>query len=221
MRLLLPFLLLAACDSVTTAPTTIPPLEPHRGATGRVILAIPELPYTVEAVHHTLGRRLAILGVEARITYDRRRVVIDLAGLPPAELPRLARVLGDPGHVKVRDGRGFSLKLDGELDRVEAGNAACACAARWRLALDPAASDWFMHAQPPLRVEQDGRALASLDRWVPAVEQPSPQQAPYIMGVDLLLKVVPAEPLPLMLALGGGQLPEPVSIVEATPAGAP
>lgn len=206
---------LGACAhgvSEPNPPSPPPPMSvPYAG---RIVLATDALRDRVDEFSTAWTRRLQILGLTAKVTYDDDRAVIDVYGAAAAQLERVAKVLADPGGYRL-DGYAF----DGIVETWLPSTPACNCSGRVRLSLDSSLLCALSNGDQT--VERNGVlarmqgtifwAYKDSDRYYAYPPEPGACRGdtwwPDNMVLELPIGASSATNVDIVLALGGGSLP--------------
>ena len=216
---------LAACAHGVSEPNPPTP-PPHKDVpyTGRFALATDALRDQVDGFASAWTRRLAIMGLTSKITYDDNRAVFDIYGVSPAQLGPIAAKLADFG--------GFMLDgyfVDGALITWLQPDAACGCSGRIRVRFSDAVM-CSLATRTTAVAGRDGHATPVVTRAFWRTEaSPRYLDSPPGPGcngetnasprwwidnivIDLPLGATPEANLALVLGLAGGTLPAQVAI---------
>jgi hypothetical protein len=161
-------------------------------------------------------RRLQVLGVTANVTYDDDRAVFDIYGVASDSLSGIATVLADQSGASI-DGQ----PIDGALLRWVPGFDGCDCGGRAEVRLDPYLMcdmrnrSEFQLTRTGFQAQLHARVIMppfELRDDIPQTYCPS-SGAGYFPRSVLFDLPPDGNPTQIVLALGGGVLPEAPQIV--------
>lgn len=209
---------LLGCAHSVTSSNPPPPPAARAGATyaGRIVLATPRLRDEVDDFDRAWMRRLQILGVTANVTYDDDRAVFDIYGTDAQSLSGIATVLADPSGASI-DGS----PIDGALLRWLPGFDGCDCGGRAEIRLnqylmcDMRNRSEYRLTRPGFEARLHGRVILppfELRDDIPQTMCP-PSGAGYFPRSVLFDLPPDGNPTQIVLALGGGVLPEAPQIL--------
>jgi hypothetical protein len=219
---------LAGCAHGVTEPNSPGPPTPQGNApyAGRIVLRTSALRDEVDQFANAWTRRLSILGVTAKITYDDDRGVVDVYGI--VDLAFVSRVLAEPGGYFIDQ-----MLVDGDVSQWFAPDITCGCSGRVWLALAPSqmchlANGIHMVARNGMLAEVTTKrfwAVVDSSRYYDTPPDPggcSKENAYWIhhLLVGLPPTATKEQNLEIVLALGGGILPA-VPTIEKVQRGVP
>lgn len=210
---------LGACERPIARPNAPePPVVTERYA-GRVVLRTAMLRDRVADFAEVWHRRLAILSLTGRITFDDDAAVFDLYDVLPSELPAVVRVLVDRGGFVLRTASGQFVSLDdGQVTHWKLPTPDCHCAGTVRVSYPAHTLRLLASAAGTLSVLRDGvptgwRIPSARIEWR---TDDRGERTP--VAVEFTLPEG-NEARAMVLALGGGRLPQIPRIERIVPAG--
>ncbi len=215
---------LAGCATAVSEPN--PPGPPgaspqaDRAFSGRITLGSSALRDEVERFDSTWMRRLEVLGLTTRVTYDDNRAVFDIYGADPATLRDVARALLDPGAWSLSrtwaDGHlAWWSPVSGRAYVYEDRRVLCDLRSASELVISRAGAAYRLPIQ--IRWTLAGTDGNVVDTGPPGGECPTATVWP--TGMVLQLATDRTDATNQLLAVAGGSLPAPAFLVGIEPAG--